>query len=134
MLYDVLNSHAYRWRDIGLYLRLLPSDLDNIQANPLLMQNAPKSWLNEMFRQLLEKGGAKLSMLEAALNKTGLGVTAQHLRRRVEVQRTPSKFSLLYMSTIQFTVGMCVCVYVCMSVCVCECVCVCVCECVCVCV
>ena len=43
-----LTKHSAKWRDIGSYLGSLPSELDVIQASPLLLSNAPNSWLSTM--------------------------------------------------------------------------------------
>ena len=86
VLCHVLEQHAYMWKEIGLHLGFLPGHLDNIQAAPLLLQTAPVSWMNAMLEQFLKEreGGAKMSVLEAALSKAGLGVTASQLRDDVQ--------------------------------------------------
>ena len=85
VLCEILKPHATNWREIGQHLGFLPGDLDNIQAAPLLLQTAPVSWMNVMLENFLQEreGGAKVSVLEAALNKAGLGVTASQLRDNV---------------------------------------------------
>ena len=82
VLCEILKLHATKWREIGQHLGFLPGDLDNIQGAPLLMQTAPVSWMNAILERFLKEreGGAMMSVLEAALNKAGLGVTASQLR------------------------------------------------------
>ena len=55
LLLDKLSVHACRWRDIGLHLRFLPSELDNIQARPFLQPTAPESWLGAMLTEWLQR-------------------------------------------------------------------------------
>ena len=85
VLCEILKPHATKWREIGQHLGFLPGDLDNIQGAPLLLQTAPGSWMNVMLENFLQEreGGAKMSVLEAALNKAGLEVTASQLRDNV---------------------------------------------------
>ena len=85
VLCEILKPHATKWREIGQHLGFLPGDLDNIQGAPLLLQTAPVSWMNAVLEKFLKEreGGAKMSVLEAALNKAGLGVTASQLRDNV---------------------------------------------------
>ena len=86
VLCEILKPHATKWREIGQHLGFLPGDLDNIQAAPLLLQTAPVSWMNAVLEKFLKEreGGAKMSVLETALNKAGLGVTASQLRDNVQ--------------------------------------------------
>ena len=86
VLCEILKLHANKWREIGQHLGFLPGDLDNIQAAPLLLQTAPVSWMNAVLEKVLKEreGGAMVSVLEAALNKAGLGVTASLLKDNVQ--------------------------------------------------
>ena len=99
VLCEILKPHATKWREIGQHLGFLPGDLDNIQAAPLLLQTAPVSWMNVMLERFLVQGfkrhlddaetesckrGATMSVLETALNKARLGVTASQLRDNVQ--------------------------------------------------
>ena len=86
MLCEILKPHATKWREIGQHLDFLPGDLDNIQAAPLLLQTAPISSMNAVLEKFLQEreGGAMVSVLETALTKAGLGVTASQLRNNVQ--------------------------------------------------
>ena len=73
------------WKEIGTYLDFLPSELQDIQARPLLLYSAPKSWLSTMLAEWLkwapenEKGSTKVATAEElsdALTKAGLAVAA----------------------------------------------------------
>ena len=87
-LFEMLCKHATKWREIGLYLGVTSSELADIQARPLLMHDAPKSWLSAMLDEWLQSAPedargstnhATLEILTDALNKTGLGETAESL-------------------------------------------------------
>ena len=63
-------------------------ELDNIQSNPLLLSQAPTSWLSVMLSQWLQwapgdgRGSnsfATMEGLKAALGQAGLGATAHDL-------------------------------------------------------
>ena len=80
-----LKMQSTKWRDIGICLGFIVSELDNIQARPLLMSGAPNSWFNEMLAEWLQwapgdgRGSTKYATLEGlrdALDKTGLEGTA----------------------------------------------------------
>ena len=86
-IYDKLEGHAYRWRDIGRELGFTEGEMDNIQDCPLLLQQAPDSWLGKMLTQWLQwapgdrrgsTGCATIKSLCAALLKANLGQLAQH--------------------------------------------------------
>ena len=86
-IYDKLEGHAYKWRDIGRELGFTEGEMDNIQANPLLLQQAPDRWLGKMLTQWLQwapgdgrgsTGFATKKSLCAALLKANLGQLAQH--------------------------------------------------------
>ena len=49
-----LSVHACKWRDIGMYLGFQQTELDDIQARPFLLQDAPKSWLRAMLSEWLQ--------------------------------------------------------------------------------
>ena len=87
-LLDKLNSHASKWRDIGIRLGFLKGELDNIEARPLLLNSAPESWLREMLSEWLQwapedgRGSSSFATLDAlkiALSNSGLGATASCL-------------------------------------------------------
>ena len=63
-------------------------ELNTIESKPLLLHEAPKSWLRVMLSEWLEwapgdgrgsVGRATLKQLKDAVRKSGLGVTAQNL-------------------------------------------------------
>ena len=83
-----LDEHASKWRDIGMHLGFRQTELDNIQAIPLLLTGAPKSFLRAMLSEWLQwapndgRGSSSFASLQAlkdALNKSGLGATASSL-------------------------------------------------------
>ena len=57
VLFKQLAKHSADWRNIGRGLGFIPSDLDIIQTNPALFDNAPSSWLEAMLAQWLRSGG-----------------------------------------------------------------------------
>ena len=87
MIYKILDPYAGRWRDIGSALGFSENELNNIQANPMLMlQTAPKSWFKEMLSMWLQwapgdgRGStsyATRSSLRAALLEINLGTEAE---------------------------------------------------------
>ena len=79
VLFKQLAKHSAEWRNIGRGLGFIPSDLDVIQAKPVLLDSAPSSWLEAMLAQWLCSGG-RLETLKCALWDAGLGQTASELR------------------------------------------------------
>ena len=88
-LYEQLSLYAAKWRTIGAYLGFHQGELDTIESKPLLLHEAPKSWLREMLSEWLEwapgdgRGSvrcATLNQLRDAARKSGLGRTAQELQ------------------------------------------------------
>ena len=77
-----LSQHATKWRDIGTHLGFLHGELSNIEADPiLLLQGAPKSWLNAMLAQWLQRtSSATLEDLKTALGKAELAAAAHDLK------------------------------------------------------
>ena len=80
-LLQQLTDYATKWRFIGLHLGFREGELDNIQGAPLLLQEAPVSWLCKMLSLWLEwapgdsRGSthyATLNALKAALHSTGI--------------------------------------------------------------
>ena len=87
-LYNKLQKHSSKWKEIGTLLGFCPGELDNIEARPLLLSSAPKSWLRAMLAEWLQwapgdaRGStdfATLNGLKQALDKAGLSATAQAL-------------------------------------------------------
>ena len=80
-----LKSHASKWMEIGTHLGFQQGDLLNIATNPLLSTDAPRSWLQAMLAEWLQRapgdsrGSPSLSSLKSALNKCDLGATASDL-------------------------------------------------------
>ena len=88
VLFKQLKVHCTRWREIGIHLGFLHSELDEIQARPSLITEAPKSWLSAMLADWLQwapgdsRGSKKFAMLEdlkAALSESGLANLARNL-------------------------------------------------------
>ena len=53
-LYKELKLYAVQWRDIGTALGFKMREMDIIEACPLLLQQAPVTWLRELMKQWLE--------------------------------------------------------------------------------
>ena len=88
VLIDQLKNHAPDWKFIAQHLGFTPPQLKLIETAPLLLFNAPTSWLSEMLAQWLQSapgdsrvstGYANLATLKDALRKAGLGATADAL-------------------------------------------------------
>ena len=88
-LLQQLTKHASKWRAIGAGLRFSPEELDNIQARPLLICEAPISWLSVMLAEWLQwapgdkresKNFATFEALILALKEAGLAATASDLQ------------------------------------------------------
>ena len=87
-LLQQLTKNAGRWRDIGTHLGFKSGELDNIQARPYLMSDAPNSWLGAMLSQWLQwapgdgRGSTSFATLEGlkdAVRLAGLAATAEDL-------------------------------------------------------
>ena len=83
-----------KWRKIGIHLKFQQKELDIIQANPLLLNDAPTSWLSVMLSDWIEwapgdsrgsTGYANLEDLKSAVSKAGFGVVAEELSLPQEV-------------------------------------------------
>ena len=53
-LVQQLRYHEAKWREIGTHLGFRQGELDVIQANPLLLSGAPKSWFSAMLIEWLQ--------------------------------------------------------------------------------
>ena len=91
-----LQIHSAKWREIGESLGFCPSELDEIQARPLLLSGATISFLSAMLADWLQwapgdsresTSFATLKDLKAAVRQAGLGATAYDLG--IEEQQTP---------------------------------------------
>ena len=87
-IFSVLKKDASQWRTIGMYLGFRRGELQNIASKPYLFCGAPESYLSDMLSEWLEwapgdsRGStqfATLQMLESALCKSGLEVSASVL-------------------------------------------------------
>ena len=85
---DKLRPHAHKWRTIGQGLGFLATELNNIEADPKNLINAPASYLYAMLDSWLQwapgddrgsKDYATVRSLSTAVDKAGLGVLAQDL-------------------------------------------------------
>ena len=93
-LIQQLSSCAAKWREIGTNLKFQPKQLDIIEAKPLSLTTAPKSWLSALIAEWLEwapgdsRGStsyANLEDLKSAVSKAGFGVVAEELSLPQEV-------------------------------------------------
>lgn len=83
-----LSKHALHLKDIGHALGFSLAEMGNIEGRPLLMGNAPTSWLSEMLLEYLHwklrdarrsPNYANLTDLKTALRKAKLNDTAKSL-------------------------------------------------------
>ena len=88
-IYNKLNRHAAKWRDIGGALGFTEGEMDNITGRLFMMQLAPNSWLRELLTQWLQwapgdrrgsTGYATKESLRAALMSVNLGRLAEHFQ------------------------------------------------------
>ena len=88
-LYGQLSKHSHKWSIIGAHLGFQQSELDIIQARPLLLKTAPESWLSAMLVEWMEwapgdsrgsRDFATLNGLKNAVNKAGLRDIALSLK------------------------------------------------------
>ena len=93
-LLEKLTIHSVKWREIGSLLGFLPRELDNIQARPFLLSNAPNSWLDAILAEWLQwapgdsRGSTNFATLEdlkEALYKAGLVQIAPSLNDVVKL-------------------------------------------------
>ena len=84
----ILKQYSYKWRAIGQALGFKASELGSIAGRPLLLLDAPNSYLSAMLSewQLWAPGDhrgsrtyATLHSLRTAVDRAGLGLTAQEL-------------------------------------------------------
>ena len=88
VLFSQILSCASQWREIGTYLQFTQSELDSIEASPLLRTTAPNSWLGSMLKWWLQfapgdnRGSTNFATLQAlqdALRRANLGGIALDL-------------------------------------------------------
>ena len=88
ILLEKLTKYSNKWREIGLPLGFLCTELDNIQERPLLLSKAPASWLSAMLSEWVQwasgdgRGSTSFATLEglkSALRKANLGAAAHDL-------------------------------------------------------
>ena len=84
----ILKQYSHKWRTIGEGLGFKAIELDNIMSTPLLLFGAPISYLSTILSDWHQwtpgdhRGSstyATLHSLRMALDKAGLGLTAQEL-------------------------------------------------------
>ena len=85
---EKLGQYSHKWREVGKKLGFKAKELDNIMGRPLLLLDAPNSYLSAMLSewQLWAPGDhrgsrtyATLHSLRTAVDRAGLGLTAQEL-------------------------------------------------------
>ena len=90
-LVSALKSHASKWMEIGTYLGFQQGDLLNITANPLFLTDAPRSWLQAMLSEWLQRapgdsrGSPSFASLKSALNKSDLASAASDLSTQLKL-------------------------------------------------
>ena len=92
-LVSALNNHAFKWKEIGTHLGFLSGELANIAGKPLLLNDAPQSWLQAMLSEWLQwapgdsrgsQSYSTIEMLKSALDKSGLAATACNLSSHLQ--------------------------------------------------
>lgn len=92
-LIKALAPYCVKWKQIGLSLGFTFNELEIIQRKPLLLNDAPSSWLTDMLNQWLqwtpetEHGQyATVESLKKALvsHDVGLGAVAEQLREMLK--------------------------------------------------
>ena len=87
-LIEQLEKHASKWKEIGVHLGFLPSELSYIESRPTLIHGAPVSFLGVLLEELIQwapgdsRGStdfATVESLKTALNDAGLRAAAQDL-------------------------------------------------------
>ena len=85
---EILGQYSHKWREVGKKLGFKAIELDNIMGRPLLLLDAPNSYLSAMLSewQLWAPGDhrgsrtyATLHSLRTAVDRAGLATTAQEL-------------------------------------------------------
>ena len=83
-----LKLHAAKWREIGTYLGFHQGELDSIESSPMLITQAPSSYLNKLLSTWYQwapgdgrgsKDFATLEALKHAVSQAGFGKTATDL-------------------------------------------------------
>ena len=86
--YDILKRHSHKWKMIGQGLGFAADELSLIEATPTLHVGAPRTYLMDMLSSWQQwapgdhRGStsyATLDSLRTAVDKAGLGLTAQEL-------------------------------------------------------
>lgn len=70
----MLSGYSSHWKEIGIHLGFHMSELDQIEAQPLLLSNAPSSYLRMMLSHWLqwgpgdERGSSGFATMETLCN------------------------------------------------------------------
>ena len=84
----ILQHHSHKWEKIAQGLGFTPNELSIIKARPALLMDAPTSYLDAMLAEWQQwapgdargsTGFATLDALRKAVDRAGLGFTAQEL-------------------------------------------------------
>ena len=87
-LISQLGEHAAKWKVIGTYLGFRQGELEIIEGSPLLLTQAPLSYLNKLLSTWYRwapgdgrgsKDFATLEALKDAVSQAGLGKVAHEL-------------------------------------------------------
>ena len=85
---EKLRPYSFKWERIGEGLGFVPHELSTIKATPSLFSGAPDSFLSAMLADWLlwapgdargSKNFATIESLRKAVDRAGLGLTAQEL-------------------------------------------------------
>lgn len=85
-IYEKLRPYSSKWRRIGQDLGFTDDELSSIESAPLLLADAPYSWLHSMLSSWLlwvpgdargSRKCASMKSLRRAVDRAGLGLVAQ---------------------------------------------------------
>ena len=94
-LLTLMNDFSYKWEEIGVALGFIVPELKLISGNPLLLSDAPTSYLREVLSQWVQWPTAKhstdptLAALYEALRGplVGLGQLAEKVKREFKMSK-----------------------------------------------
>ena len=90
VLMNLLDSVAYKWDQLGIQLEVPYTDLKNIEANPMRMAGAPKTFLQDALYMWMQRGGDMCTILALCEALKSESVDEEVLAAQVE-QRLRSR-------------------------------------------
>ena len=107
-LISLISSFSHKWYDIGIGLGFTPSELNMIRSKPLLLANAPTSYLVELLSWWMQwpmVGHPRKSTLKALCESlrsshVGLGSLADEVERKMRDSITSKMLAMVYLSAL----------------------------------